>query len=146
MIGSQMQRNEQLETQITIANAAVSLELDTSFEITEAAIERINRLVAANAEIQSFSGMDEGEMRINHGGNWGGHSGSILPLFAALARKDFDRATALLKRWQSDEIRLMMSLSLAQNILSGRGVGYGGGYGRGVSRRVTSIPPRRQDD
>jgi hypothetical protein len=120
MIGSRMQKSDQLETQLTIANAALNLDPDSSFEITEAAIERINRLVAANTEIQTFGGMDEGEIRIMHGAGWGGHSGAIVPLFAGLARKDFDRAGALLKRWQSSELRLMMSLSLAQNILSGQ--------------------------
>jgi hypothetical protein len=127
LIGLRMQRNDQLETQMTIANAAVNIDLDASFEIAEAAIERINRLVAANAELQTFGGMDEGEIRINGGNIWGGHSGSIVTLFAALTRKDFDRAVALLKRWQSNELRLMLSLSLAQNILSERGSGNGGG-------------------
>jgi len=143
MIGSRMQRNDQLETQLTIANVAVNLDLDASFEIAEAAIERINRLVAANFEMQTFSGMEEGEYRIISGGIWGGHSGSILPLLAALARKDFDRATALLKQWQPDELRLMLSLSLSQNILSGLGVGNGGGSGRGVSGRAMYFHPRR---
>jgi hypothetical protein len=143
MIGSRMQRNDQLETQLTIANVTVNLDLDASFEIAEAAIERINRLVAANFEMQTFSGMEEGEYRIISGGIWGGHSGSILPLLAALARKDFDRATALLKQWQPDELRLMLSLSLSQNILSGLGVGNGGGSGRGVSGRAMYFHPRR---
>ncbi|MGE0127440.1 MAG: hypothetical protein AB7U82_04960 [Blastocatellales bacterium] len=132
LIGSRMQRSDQLEAQIAVANAAVNFDPDASFEIAEAAIERLNRLVAANMEMQTFGGMEEGEMRIVSGGVWGGYSGSITPLFAALARKDFDRANALLKRWQSNELRLMMSLTLAQNILSGQGVGYGGGYGSGV--------------
>jgi len=124
LVGLRMQRNDQLEAQIVIANAAVALDPDLSFEIAEAAIERINRLVAANAELQTFGGMEEGEMRIMTGGVWGGYSGNIVPLFPALARKDFDRASALLKRWQSNELRLMMSLLLAQGILGGQGLGY----------------------
>ena len=136
MIGSRMQRSDQLETQLTIANAAVNLDLDASFEIAGAAIERINRLVAANAELQTFGGVEEGEIRIISGNIWGGHSGSILPLFAAMARKDFDRAGALLKQWQSNELRMMISLSLAQNILGGRAVGYGGGRGAGTPGSV----------
>ncbi len=129
LIGSRMQRNDQLEAQIAIANASVNLDPDASFEIAEAAIERLNRLVAANVEMQTFNGMDEGEMRIINGGVWDGHSGNIVQLLATLARRDFDRAVNLLKRWQSNEIRLMLSLSLAQNILSGHGVGYGGSVG-----------------
>jgi len=136
LIGTRMQRSDQLETQLTIANAAVNLDLDASFEIAGAAIERINRLVAANAELQTFGGMEEGEIRIISGNIWGGHSGSILPLFAAMARKDFDRAGALLKQWQSNELRMMISLSLAQNILGGRAVGYGGGRGAGTPGSV----------
>ena len=142
MIGSRMQRNDQLEAQLTIANAALNLDPEASFEIAEAAIERINRLVAANLEIQVFSGMEEGEIRIIHGGVWGGYSGSIVPLFAALARKDFDRACALLKRWQSSELRLMMSLLLAQNILGGQGVGYRGGFRGNMGVRRSAIESR----
>jgi hypothetical protein len=123
LIGSRMQRSDQLEAQVAVANVAVNIDPDMGFEIAEAAVERINRLVAANLEIQTFGGMEEGEIRIMDGGAWGGYSGSIVPLFAALARKDFDRAVTLLKRWQLNELRLMMSLSVAQNILGGQGVG-----------------------
>ncbi|MGH9768726.1 MAG: hypothetical protein ACREAB_14950, partial [Blastocatellia bacterium] len=136
LIGSRMQRNDQLEAQMAVANAAVALDPGAGFEIAEAAIERLNRLAAANMEMQTFSGMEEGEMRIMHGGVWGGYSGSIIQLMAALAWKDFDRGANLLKLWQSNEVRLMMSLSLAQSILSGQGVGYGAGYGGGYGRGV----------
>jgi hypothetical protein len=132
LIGLRMQRIDQLEAQMAVANAAVNLDPDVSFEIAEAAIDRINRLVAANMELQTFSGMEEGETRIVEGGAWGGYSGSIVPLFVALARKDFDRAANLLKRWQSNELRLMISLSLAQSVLGGQG----GGYGSGVRSAV----------
>ena len=148
LIGSRMQRNDQLEAQMAVANAAVGLDPDASFEIAEAAIERLNRVIAANMELQVFGGMEEGEMKIMSGGVWGEYSGRIVPLFAALARKDFDRASSLLKRWQSNELRLMMSLSLAQSILSGPGAGYGAGYGgnrliRGSGRRWSSMVNRQ---
>lgn len=133
LIGSRMLRNDQLETQVTIASAGVTIDPDISFEIAEAAIERLNRLVAANIELQTFGGMEEGETRILTGGVWGGYSGNIVQLLASLARKDFDRTCNLLKRWQSNEIRLMISLSLAQSILSGHGVGEGGGVGIGAT-------------
>jgi hypothetical protein len=132
LIGSRMQRSDQLEAQVAVASVAVNIDSDMSFEIAEAAVDRINRLVAANLEIQSFGGMEEGEIRIMDGGGWVGYSGSIVPLFAALARKDFDRAVSLLKRWQLNELRLMMNLSIAQNILGGQGVGYGLGARNGV--------------
>jgi len=145
LIGSRMQRSDQLEAQVVVANAAVNLDPDTSFEIAELAVDRINRLVAANQELQIFGGMEEGESRIMEGGAWGGYSGSIVPLFTALAQKDFDRAANVLKRWQPNELRLMMSLSLAQSILGGQGVV------RYAARRIVSPtvptpppPPRNQ--
>ncbi len=147
LIGSRMQRSDQLEAQMAIANAALNLDPDMSFEIAEAAIERINRLVAANLEIQTFGGMEEGEIRIMDGSAWGGYTGSVVPLFAALGRKDFDRAVNLLRRWQSNELRLMMSLSLAQSILGGQGVGYGYGVRYAVGRggraggTIRPLPP-----
>jgi hypothetical protein len=124
LIGSRMQRNDQLEAQIAIANAARDLDPGVSFEIAEAAIERINRLAAADLELQTFtSGVaGESEIRIADGGLWDGYSRSIVQLFADLARKDFDRAANLLGRWQSKEIRLMMSLALVQNILGAQEV------------------------
>lgn len=125
LIGSRMQRSDQLEAQIAVAGAAVNLNPDMSFEIADAAIERINRLVAANLEIQTFDGMEEGETRITEGGAWGGYFESIVPLFIALSYKDFDRASSLLKHWQSNELRLMISLSLAHNILGDQGIGNG---------------------
>jgi hypothetical protein len=140
LIGSRMQRSDQLEAQVAVANVAVNIDPGVSFEIAEAAVDRINRLVAANLEIQTFGGMEEGEIRIMDGGAWAGYSGSIVPLFATLARKDFERAVNLLKRWQSNELRLMMSLSVAQNILGGQGVGpvFGSALGRGS---VFGAPP-----
>ncbi len=150
LIGSRMEKNDQLEAQMAVANAAVNFDPDTSFEIAGAAIERLNRVVAANLELQTFGGMEDDEVRIMNGGMWNGFSGSISQLFPALARKDFDRASALLKQWQSNELRLMMSLSLAQSILSGQGVGYAYGgsavYGRGgnVMRRPLRPLIRRQ--
>jgi hypothetical protein len=150
LIGSRMLRNDQLEAQMAIANAAINLNPDVSFEIAEAAIERINRLVAANLEIQTFGGMEEGEVRIVDGGSWGGYSGNVLPLFTALARKDFDRAVNLLNRWQTNELRLMMRLSIAQGILGGQASGYGFGVrypvGRGgrVGGAIRPLPPPRR--
>jgi hypothetical protein len=125
LIGSRMQSGDQLEAQISVAAAAVNLNPDLSFEIADAAIERINRLVAANMELQIFSGMEEGETRMTEGGAWGGYSGNILPLLITLAHKDFDRAASLLKHWQPNELRLMMSISIAQSILSEQGIGSG---------------------
>ncbi|HEU0184246.1 MAG TPA: hypothetical protein VFS27_02965 [Blastocatellia bacterium] len=151
LIGSRMQRSDELEAQLAVAAAAVNLDPNLSFEIADAAIERINRLIAANQEIQTFSGMEEGETRIAEGGGWGGHSGSIVPLFTTLAHKDFDRAANLLKHWQSSELRLMMSLSLAQNILGGQGIAYGfgsrGSVGNGrplLLRRLAPAAPVRR--
>jgi hypothetical protein len=143
LIGPRMQKSDQLEAQVAVANVAVNIDPDISFEIAEAAVERINRLVAANLEIQTFGGMEEGEIRIMEGGAWGGYSGSIVPLFAALARKDFDRAVNLLKRWQSNELRLMMSLSVAQSILGGQGVGsvFGANYLTGRGAVFGAQPP-----
>ena len=120
LISSAMQRGDQLEAQMAIANAALNLDIDVSFEIAEAVIERLNRLSAANLEFQTFGGMEEGGARITDGFPWDGYVGRVDPLFAGLARKDFDRAVNLLRRWQSKEIRLTMSLAVVQNILGGQ--------------------------
>jgi hypothetical protein len=152
LIGSRIQRNDQLEAQIAIANVSLFFDPDASFDIAEAAIDRLNRLAAANYELQTFGGTEEGEMRIMNGGVVGGYSGSAVQLMVALARKDFDRAAALQKHWQANEIRLMMSLSVAQNILMGRNTGYGSGRGYGTAvgsgNSIRSArpapPPRRQ--
>ena len=144
LLGSRMQRSDQLEAQVAVAAAAVNLDPDMSFEIAEAAVDRINRLVAANLELQTFGGMEEGETRIMGGSAWGGYSGSIVQLFAALAREDFDRAANLLKHWQANELRLMIGLSIAQSILNGQGVVRTGHIvGRAVPAAPPPPPPRR---
>jgi hypothetical protein len=141
LIGSRMQRSDQLEAQVAVAAAAVNLDPDMSFEIAEAAVDRINRLVAANLELQTFGGMEEGETRILGGSAWGGYSGSIVQLFTALARKDFDRAANLLKHWQANELRLMIGLSIAQSILGGQEGVYGVGYAVGSRITLQRVTP-----
>ncbi|HKQ72970.1 MAG TPA: hypothetical protein VJ810_04525 [Blastocatellia bacterium] len=118
LIGSRMQRNNQFEAQMAVADAALNLNVDVSFEIAEAAIERINRLVAAELELQTFNSgvVGEGEIRVKDGFLWNAHSNSIVSLIATLARKDFDRAVDLLRRWRPKEMRLEMSLEFVQNI------------------------------
>ncbi|HEY8458858.1 MAG TPA: hypothetical protein VIM99_00670, partial [Blastocatellia bacterium] len=147
LIGSRMQRRDELDAQIAVASAAVNIDPNLSFEIAAAAIDRINRLLAANMEIQTFGGMEEGEARIAEGG-WSAYSGNIVPLFIALAGKDFDRVAGLLKHWQSNELRLAMSLSLAQSILGGQGIASGYGmrnmiiqHVRGVKGLLPLLPP-----
>jgi hypothetical protein len=115
LIGSRMQRRDQLEAQMAVAKAALDLDPGVSFEIAEAAIERLNRLVAAELERQTFEGIEEDS--ISDGFAWDSYMRDDIQFFTALARKDFDRTINLLKRWQSNEYRLAMSLALVRDIL-----------------------------
>lgn len=118
LIGDQMQTRAQLETQLALVRATLAFDVDKSFEIAQAAVERLNRLVAAGLEMAAFDGMAAGEMRLETSEAWSAYTGKFNETAVALADRDFDRTARLLKQWQPNEVRIMISLSVLQEILS----------------------------
>jgi hypothetical protein len=118
ILGDRMQTNKQLSAQIAIAGGYRELDPNRSFEMMEAAIDRLNQVSAAAKEYFAFSATDDGEISLMSGPMVEMFS-SFSPELAQLARKDFDRATGILKRAQIAEMRVRLGLNLLLNILSG---------------------------
>jgi len=125
LLGDQMETRSQVEAQLVLAAAALNLDPDRSFEILGSAIDRLNAVLNAVATIAKFdeggttplaaNAMD-GEMRLN-AGEFANITNNLDQRLLAFARKDFDRTVALLKRWQINEVRLAICLTLLSRIL-----------------------------
>jgi hypothetical protein len=126
LLGDQMETRTQVEAQLVLAAASLNLNPDRSFEILGSAIDRLNTVLNAVATITRFdqggvttlaagNAMD-GEMRLN-AGEFVNVTTNLDQQLLAFARKDFDRTVAMLKRWQVNEVRLAICLTLLNRIL-----------------------------
>jgi hypothetical protein len=126
LLGNEMETRSQVEAQLVLAAASLDLDPDRSFEIMASAIDRLNTVLNAVATIAKFDqgGMTsplvanslDGEMRLN-AGEFANITNNLDQRLLAFARKDFDRTVALLKRWQINEVRLAICLTLLNKIL-----------------------------
>jgi hypothetical protein len=126
LLGNEMETRPQVEAQLVLAAASLNLDPDRSFEIMTSAIDRLNTVLNAVATIAKFDqgGMTspavanaiDGEMRLN-AGEFANITNNLDQRLLAFARKDFDRTVALLKRWQINEVRLAICLTLLNKIL-----------------------------
>jgi hypothetical protein len=120
IIGDQMQTRGQLEAQMAIASGYLNFDIDQSCAITESAIDRLNKFIAAALEYSSFMrarpddpDQAAGMISFTYAGGVGRH-------ITLLARKDFDRAVDLLRRWQMNEVKIMMGLTMLRGVLGDR--------------------------
>jgi len=125
LLGDQMETRSQVEAQLVLAAASLNLDPDRSFEILGYAIDRLNAVLNAVATIAKFdqggttplaANAVDGEMRLN-AGEFANITNNLDERLLAFARKDFDRTVSLLKRWQINEVRLAICLTLLGRIL-----------------------------
>lgn len=130
LLGDQMETRAQVEAQLNLAVASLNVNTDRSFEILGSAVDRLNVVLSAVVTLTKFdqtSGIwgapsiapinaADVEMRLN-AGEFGNFTTNLDQQILAFARKDFDRTMTSLRRWQVNEVRLAMSLSLAGAIL-----------------------------
>jgi hypothetical protein len=130
LLGDQMETRSQVEAQLILAAASLNLDPDRSFEILGSAIDRLNAVLNAVATITKFdqggttplaANAQDGEMRLN-AGEFANVTNNLDQRLLAFARKDFDRTAALLKRWQINEVRLAICLTLLSRILGAENV------------------------
>jgi hypothetical protein len=117
LLGGKVQTRQQLDAQGTIAVAYLKIDPDVSFELVERAIERLNEVIAAQVELNTFNGGREGEQFMGSGEISNAHAINLSYLGPELMRKDFDRTVSLLDRWQMKEAKIMVSLGVLQNLL-----------------------------
>lgn len=132
LLGDQMETRSQVEAQLVLAAASLSLDPDHCFEVLGLAIDRLNTVLNAVATITKFDQVGslaaanapnamDGEMRLN-AGEFANVTTNLDQQLLAFARKDFDRTMALLKRWQVHEVRMAICLTLLNKILGGEKV------------------------
>jgi hypothetical protein len=110
---------QQFHAQLQVAQAYAQLDSGESFEMVESAIARLNELLDAAAVLEGF-GQDmfkDGELRPQNGYVWGELVGQCAGTLAALALKDFDRASADAKSFRRMDVRAAAELQLAQALL-----------------------------
>lgn len=120
IMGEKMRTNKQLFAQITIARGYRELEPTRSFEITEAAISRLNQVGLAAQEYYAFTSNDDAGISLA-GGPILDLFSPLSPLVNYLAHQDFDRSVELLKRTQIDEVRVRLELDLLLDLLGNEG-------------------------
>ncbi|HEU0179734.1 MAG TPA: hypothetical protein VFV58_36345 [Blastocatellia bacterium] len=145
LLGDQMETRSQVEAQLVLAAASLNLDPDRGFEILGSGIDRLNTVLNAVATITKFDqggttplasvnagNALDGEMRLN-AGEFSNVTTNLDQQLLAFARKDFDRTVTMLKRWQVNEVRLAICLTLLNRILGAEKVEYRGSrieYGR----------------
>jgi hypothetical protein len=117
ILGDKMRTKNQLSAQVAIAGGYREIDPNRSFELMEAAIDRLNQVSAAAKEYFAFTDDDDAEISLMSGPMVEMFS-SLAPELAQLAYKDFDRAAGVLKRAQIPEMRVRLGLNLLLNILN----------------------------
>jgi hypothetical protein len=136
LLGGKVQTRQQIDAQGAIAVAFLKIDPEVSFELVERAIERLNEVIAAQLELNTFNGGRDGEQYMGSGEISNVHAINFGHIGPELMRKDFDRTVSLLDRWQLKEAKIMVSLSVLQNLLSNRRGMHRNGriYGRAVAQ------------
>ncbi|MGH9767064.1 MAG: hypothetical protein ACREAB_06465 [Blastocatellia bacterium] len=127
LLGDRMETRAQVEAQLSLAAASLNVNADRGFEILGSAIDRLTVVLNAVVTLAKFdqngggafgasNNAMEGEMRLN-AGEFGNVTTNLDRQILAFARKDFDRTVTLLRRWQVNEVRLAMCLTLIDGIL-----------------------------
>ena len=129
LLSDHMETRSQVEAQLVLAAASLNLDPDRGFEILGSAIDRLNTVLNAVATITKFdqggttplgaanaANAVDGEMLLN-AGEFANVTTNLDQQLLAFARKDFDRTAAMLKRWQVNEVRLAICLTLLNKIL-----------------------------
>ncbi len=120
LLGGKVQTRQQIDAQGSIAVAYLKIDPEVSFELVERAIERLNEVIAAQLELNTFNGGKEGEQYMGSGEISNANAINFGYIGPELMRKDFERTVSLLDRWQLKEAKIMVSLGVLQNLLSNR--------------------------
>lgn len=121
LVGGRAQNGFQFSSQLLIARAYSGVEPGQSFNILDELVEQLNELLAAAATVDGF-GPDcfrEGELKPFVGNMWGELVKQFGEELAGLATLDVERALAIAQKFQKDEVRVFISLRLAERLLPG---------------------------
>lgn len=127
LIGERLETRAQVTVQLALAGGYLPLDPDRSFTTLETSIEKLNTVMAAIILLDNFDAVEgglfggsrfkDGEMRMTNAEFASGFTDNFGELLNEFAQADFDRTKNALRRWQVNEVRLMMDLLIAENIL-----------------------------
>jgi hypothetical protein len=107
------------EDQIKVADAYATVDPKRSFDVLEPGIAQLNELLAAAAILNGFE-VDvfrDGELPIQGGSELGNMVARFGSELASLSKLDFDQARMTADKFQLAEPRLLVKLSMVQNVL-----------------------------
>ncbi|HEU4391369.1 MAG TPA: hypothetical protein VFV34_26455, partial [Blastocatellia bacterium] len=109
-------------TQLQVAHCYSSIDLNRSFEIIEAAIDRLNELLDAAAMLDGFGGdfFKDGELKPYNGGTWEELLRLCCEELCAVALEDSDRALAAANKLRRPEAQTLATIRVARRVLSDR--------------------------
>jgi hypothetical protein len=119
LAGGRVQNGFQFSSQLQIARALAALDPRQSLAILDDLADQLNELLAAAAVVDGF-GPDcfgEGELKPFAGNMWGELVSQFGEGLASLAPKDFERALSVAQKLQRDEVRISVSLRVAERLL-----------------------------
>lgn len=108
----------QLSMQLQVAHAFEEVEPAQAFAVLDDLAGQLNELLAAAETVDGF-GPDcfrEGELKPFAGNVWGELVRQFGEELSALAPRDFERALSVAQKFQKDEVRVAVSLRLAERM------------------------------
>lgn len=120
LVGGRVQNGFQFSSRLQIARALSAVDPKQSFAILDDLADQLNELLAAAAVVDGF-GPDcfgEGELKPFAGNMWGELVSQFGEGLSSLAPKDFERALSVAQKLQRDEVRISVSLRVAERLLA----------------------------
>ena len=146
MIGDQADNAEQFNTRLQLARSFAQFAPDQGIELLEPLVTQLNSLIAASEVLDEFeqrNGFQNGEMRMQNPGNW--TIPRLLQQFAGtlavVASSAFDRSQTIIDRFDRNETRLLVRLTVVQKLLPGAPDAEGFGGSRRGNMRIAPLPP-----
>jgi hypothetical protein len=120
MVGGRVQNSFQFSSQLQIARTLSGIDPRQSFAILDDLADQLNDLLTAAAVVDGFGPdcFSEGELKPFVGNMWGELVSQFGEGLAFLAPKDFERALSVAQKLQRDEVRLSVSLRVAERLLT----------------------------
>lgn len=120
LVGGRARNGFQFSSQLQIARALSEVDPKQSFAILDDLADQLNDLLAAAAVVDGFGPdcFSEGELKPFAGNMWGELVSQFGEGLASFAPKDFERALSVAQKLQRDEVRISVSLRVAERLLA----------------------------
>jgi hypothetical protein len=120
LVGGGAQNGFQFSARLQVARALAGSDPKRGFAILDDLADRLNELLAAAAVVDGFGPdcFSEGELKPLAGNMWGELVNQFGEGLSALAPKDFERALSVALKLQRDEVRVSVSLRVAERLLA----------------------------